>query len=406
MKLTGSRVRTLILYASHAPLFSYLDDWLDAFVAAPQFSSDTLNICDRRAAKVLKRTIQGYELVVLLHSTNADWLHFLRRLAPILADRKGLLLSFVGNEVNLPGMRMSDKLAILSEIRPDFVATQLLPEAGEYLYRPIVRRKVASIPHALNAEAFRSTVDHAARPNDIGSRTAQYAAYLGDNDRTRLIRLFQSHPFEPALRVDIDTVQRFDRAGWAAFLNQCKGTIATEAGSWYLQRDDRTVDAIREWVIQKEKRSGFVLRSDSPLQKLAMLTPQPVRRRIRRYLRRGPLKVEVAIYDNLDFESVYERFFRTLAKAPVYSKCISSRHFDAVGTRTCQIMIEGRYNDILRADEHYLALRNDFSNIDDVMRRFREPSERTRVVDAAYEHVRGAHTYAQRMAQVAELVGA
>src|SRR5262245_47149432 len=116
MKLSTSRVRTLVLYASHAPLFSYLDDWLDAFLAAPQFSADSLNICDSRAIKVLKRTLDSYDLIVLLHSTNADWLHFLRRLAPVLAGRKGLLLSFVGNEVNIPGMRMRDKIALLGEI--------------------------------------------------------------------------------------------------------------------------------------------------------------------------------------------------------------------------------------------------------------------------------------------------
>ena len=45
--MTGSRIRTLVLHATHAPLFSYLDDWLDAITEAPQFAVTALDI--RRA---------------------------------------------------------------------------------------------------------------------------------------------------------------------------------------------------------------------------------------------------------------------------------------------------------------------------------------------------------------------
>ena len=89
-----------------------------------------------------------------------------------------------------------------------------------------------------------------------------------------------------------------------------------------------------------------------------------------------------------------------------YGKCISSRHFDAAGTKTCQIMFRGRFNDILNANEHYLALEPDFSNIDDVLAAFRDPVRRQHVADAAYDLVRTKHTYAQRMQQVYDLLAA
>lgn len=401
--MTSSRLRTLVLHASHAPLFSYLDDWADAFASAPEFAATLIDIRHPGARAQLARARNDCDLIVLLHSATSDWLHSLRRLAPLLADRKSPLVAFVGNELNLPGLPLGDKIALLREIGPDFVATQLLEEAGRYLYRGVARRGVVSIPHALNPRAFRTTAGDAERPIDIGSRTASYPAYLGDDERRRLLQLFSTHAFAPALHVDLSTSERFDRAGWAAFLNRCKGTIANEAGSWFLEPDDRTVKAIRQWVLARQGRRGFVLTHDSPLQRLAMLTPQPVRRALRKLLRRGLLTVEVALYDDLPFEPVFERFFRDKPRPPVYAKCISSRHFDAIGTGTCQILVRGRYNDILRPDEHYLALEPDFSNLDEVMRRFRDAGERARVVDGALAHAMAHHTYAHRMQAVAAL---
>ena len=108
----------------------------------------------------------------------------------------------------------------------------------------------------------------------------------------------------------------------------------------------------------------------------------------------------------LSYEDIYARFFADKPRAPVYSKCISSRHFDAIGTKTCQIMFRGQFNDILKADTHYLVLDDDFSNFDEVLRRFTDLSERRGIVDAAYAHVRESHTYEHRMRRLDALLRA
>jgi hypothetical protein len=46
---------------------------------------------------------------------------------------------------------------------------------------------------------------------------------------------------------------------------------------------------------------------------------------------------------------------------------ISPRHLEACATRTAQILIEGDYNGILEPDRHYLPLRRDFSNLDELL---------------------------------------
>jgi spore maturation protein CgeB len=63
-------------------------------------------------------------------------------------------------------------------------------------------------------------------------------------------------------------------------------------------------------------------------------------------------------------------------------------------------MLKGRYNDILAADTHYLGIDSDFSNIDHVIRRFKDLAERHRIAESAYQHVMASHTYAHRVAAI------
>lgn len=391
-------MKTLLLALEYPSRASYYDDWRDAFVRAPMFDVTVRNIFDRGARADVRRTIGDYELIVVLHACTADSLLYAGPLATALQARKGRLVSFVGNELNLPFAPLGEKIAWLRQVRPDIIATQLLEEAGAWLYAEVGAR-VVSLPHALNPEAFSARTPQQARPVDIGARSFRYLAYLGDDERNRIYDYFAANP--SGLALDFSTEQRFDRAGWAAFLDRCKATIATEAGSWFLERDDATVLAIRDHIAQTANSNGIVIRADSPLRALAHRLPYQLKRLGRLALRRGPIRHEALTAEDIDFAEIHARFFAGRPRAPVYAKAISSRHFDAVGTHTLQIMFPGRYNDILEADRHYLALNPDFSNIEAVMERFRDPGERGRITAAAHAQVMGAHTYPHRVARLA-----
>lgn len=395
-------MKTLLLILEYPSRASYYDDWRDAFVAAPQFDVTVCNIFDRAARAEIERTIGDYELIVALHACTADSLLYAEPLTAALQSRRGTFLTFVGNEVNLPYAPLGPKLAWFKRVRPDFIATQLLLEAGLWIYDGIGAR-VVSVPHALNTKAFQARTPQRDRPVDIGARSFRYLAYLGDDERNRIYDYFAANRFTPKLVLDFSTEQRFGREGWAAFLDRCKATISTEAGSWYVERDDATVLAIRDYLAHKS--GGFVIRADSPLRTLAHRMPYGLKALARRILRAGPIRHEALTAEQADFVEIYDKFFAGKPRAPAYTKCISSRHFDAIGTRTVQIMFPGRYNDILEAGRHYLALQPDFSNIDEVMARFRDRAERERIAEAAHAHVMAAHTYPHRMAQLAAIVG-
>jgi hypothetical protein len=85
------------------------------------------------------------------------------------------------------------------------------------------------------------------------------------------------------------------------------------------------------------------------------------------------------------------------AGAQVSGKAVSSRHFEAMGTRTAQLLTPGRYNDMLQPGEHYIALGADFGNLQEVADAVRDLSYLENLTRRALEHALSAHTYAHRV---------
>lgn len=398
--MSYSSVRTLLLYAEYTTRLSYYDDWTEAFERSPRFVVKKVNICQKGILSDIKKEVAEADLIVLLHSTNGDTTIYLEPFAKLLADRRGTLLSFVGNEVNLPGSPIGAKRDVLGVIKPDFIATQLPLEAGEFLWGDLVRKSVLAVPHALNPDAFYPVISDADRAIDIGVRAVRYLPHLGDTDRNNLHDLFASPEMaQKGLRVNIST-ERLNRAGWAEFLNNCRGTVSSEAGSWWVERDDAIINEIRKWTAERTKGRVLVIPNDSPLRKIGHKLPWKLRAVLKKVLSSGVVQHESSLNEQIEFGEIYATFFKDRPRPPFYAKCISSRHFDAIGTQTCQILVNGRYNDILTADEHYISLDPDYGNIDDALDRFSDPSYRRCITQNAYEHVMSHHTYNSRIKDI------
>jgi hypothetical protein len=406
-----SRIRVLALHARYTDQLSYFDDWLDALKSYAGFSTVEFDIL--KPPDELRGHIGATDAIVALHSTNGDTTMHLERHVGVLSDRRVPLISFVGNELNLPDTPIAAKRRVLGQIRPEWIATQMLQEAGEFLFGDLPSHGVVSIPHALNVSSFRSLTDPKVRPIDIGTRVARYLPHMGDDDRNRIADRFIDVGRARGLSTDISH-ERHNRDGWASFLNRCKGTISSEAGSWFIERDDATVNAIqkrsrqRAEQLEREARGTMEIPIDSVLLKLGYRLPPRLQRLAAHIFRSAGGRFESEApspsIQPETYEEIYARFFAGKPRPTIYGKCVSSRHFDAVGTKTCQIMFRGRFNDILQADHHYLALDPDFGNLNDVLRRFGDEGERTAVTEAAHEHVLAGHTYKHRMQQVEGLL--
>lgn len=394
-----SRIGTVVLTVQYDTRSSYYLDWREAFERSPLFAVTSFNLFHRDQRRAAIRAVGKAELVVALHACSADTLDYITPLSGALKERRGRLLMLIGNEYNLPWAKLSDKRDFLHEVGADYVGTQLPVETGRWLYAG-TGAAVIALPHGLNEAVFRPDKPDASRPIDIGGRSARYPSFIGDDERNRVHDLFAHIGPSVGLRVDIDTDHRLDRPGWASFLNDCRGTIGTEAGSWYLEQDDRTVLEVRDFL--RARTGPGALRADGLLHALGRRLPYAVKSGVRKLLKISPLHHEAFDEDETSFAEVQSRFFAGRARCPVYSKCISSRHFDAAGTATCQILVRGRYNDILAADEHYIALEPDLSNADEAIARFRDPTQRGRIAHAAYTLVNERHTYRHRLAALHE----
>lgn len=395
-------MKTLLIYARYVDMLSYFDDWMDAFQNSAEMVIDSINICalPQIDAETFKK-ISGAQLIILHHSMLSDTLEFITPLITALASRNGKLISFVGNEVNLPILGMKPRLDVLKKIKPDMIMTQLLQEAGDWLYAEC-NTKILSVPHALNPKSFNTNTPYQGRPIDIGTRSHKYGVMIGDNDRNEIMHWMES--LDGRLNVDLGqkpgSQQRFNREEWSAFLGSSKATTSTEAGSFYLERDDATITAIESHL--KATSGKITLPRENTARKLyRKLVPSPVRSYL--YDRLKSRVVETHALDTLgDFEEIQTLFFKNKSRCPAYSKAISSRHFDAIGTRTLQILFPGRYNDILKANEHYFELKRDGSNRDELIKLLNNPSQWQDMVNRTYDYIINNHTHAHRVKTILE----
>ncbi len=324
---------------------SYVLDWKESFCTFDRLEVDVCNISNLIEYFRYLRAIRQYSLIIILHSACGDDVSILVRTAEWFKKRRGKLVVFVGNEYNL----IADKLRFIVSVEADYVCSQLPFEAASWLYAECTNSKILAIPHALNPRLY-SPNPCTDRPTDIGFIGDFYHTFIGDMERTNLIRYFQRNGKDLGVSCDIRT-RRLPREDWAQFLRNCKGTLGAESGTYYLDRTGQTIDDVTK------------------------------------YVKRHP---------DISFEEVQNRFFNNHL-SPVFGKAISSRHFEPVGTKTCQILIEGYYNGVLMPDKHYISVKKDLSNIGDVICRFRDEDYRSRMVERTYEHVMENHTYRHRI---------
>lgn len=76
-------------------------------------------------------------------------------------------------------------------------------------------------------------------------------------------------------------------------------------------------------------------------------------------------------------------------------RMISPRHFEAAALKACQILYEGTFSGIMEPWVHYIPLKKDFSNFDEVLAAFRDEDVRQTIADNARRDMvdSGRYTY-------------
>src|SRR5262249_28021863 len=76
---------------------------------------------------------------------------------------------------------------------------------------------------------------------------------------------------------------------------------------------------------------------------------------------------------------------------------ISPRLFEAIASRTALILYEGRYSDVLQPHVHYLPLRKDFANADEVLARLADEAFLESLTRRAFDDIVAPGRYSYRI---------
>jgi hypothetical protein len=203
------------------------------------------------------------------------------------------------------------------------------------------------------ARAERHIASQGERPIELGYRAWGGLMSLGRHGllRRRLAEVFAPAAQARGMKTDISVDQGATYFGdaWYRYLASCKYLLGAEGGATVL-------DPTGEFLIRTE-----------------------------RYLSAHP---------GASFDEVEANCFPGEdGKLALFA--ISPRHLEACATRTCQVLVEGEYSGVLKPNEHYIPIKRDLSDVEEVLDRIQEDSERERITENAYRDVveSGLYTY-------------
>ena len=160
------------------------------------------------------------------------------------------------------------------------------------------------------------------------------------------------------LRLDIDTSEtgRLYGESWYRFLGRCRAVLGVESGTSYLDLED---EVSRDYAARLADGRPVTLEA----------------------LQQGPL-------GRWDHNFSY--------------RTISPRHFEAAAFRICQVMFEGEYSGVLAPMVHYVPLKKDFSNLEEVIAIIGDDGARGDIVENAHRDLirSGEYSYQRFVAGV------
>jgi hypothetical protein len=267
----------------------------------------------------------------------------------------GLRIAFFQDEYQHAGQRFAfiDRYAI------DWVYTLLRPEDAAAVYgaRTHGPRLFTTIPGLVGEDLLRLAAQFALpeadRTIDVGyrARTLPFAAGRGGREKSEIGLEFAARAADLGLRLDIgvDEDDRLYGDAWYRFLGRCRAVLGVEAGVSIVDLDDQVQPATSAYL---------------------------------------------ATHPGASFDEVSREVLAPY-EDNVYYRTISPRHFEAAAFDTCQVLFEGDYSGLMTAGTHYIGLRKDFANLDEVIGMLRDDAERSRIVVAAKRDLidSGRHTY-------------
>ncbi len=245
----------------------------------------------------------------------------------------------------------------VNDVGIDLVYTHVHPEdiPGVWgRYTPVARARF-NYPGYVDSEmvdaAARFARPDAEREIDVGYRGRPLQPYMGSGslEKSFIGERFKQLAADTGLKMDIDTSEegRLYGENWYRFLGCCRAMLGVESGTSYIDLED-------EVLHDYEAR----LADGRPVTLAA--------------LQEGPL-------GRWDHNYSY--------------RTISPRHFEAAAFRILQVLFEGEYSGVLEPMVHYVPLKKDFSNLEQVVALIGDRAVREQIVENAHRDLIRSDVY-------------
>lgn len=183
------------------------------------------------------------------------------------------------------------------------------------------------------------------RPLHVGYRGRKVPFWLGElaYEKWSIVENWQQLAFREDLKTDISYNEKDRIYGqkWVEFLSSCKTTLGVESGA-----------SVMDFTGQLEKA----------------------------------IELHQLIHPNDPFSMVQKKYLSE-HEGKYKLNQISPRCFEAIALKTVLVLYEGEYSGVLIPDRHYIVLKKDFSNIDDVLARIRDDEFLQIMADTAFAEV-------------------
>jgi glycosyltransferase involved in cell wall biosynthesis len=293
--------------------------------------------------------LSPYDAIVIHYSVRVSIDdHFSSAIVDVIAGFGGHKILLIQDDYERPEMarRWIERLGI------DTVWTAVPADQMHKVYPPerfpdleLISTLTGYVPEASTLTGFATPIE--GRRIIIGYRGRRLPHHYGrlGYEKYFIGEEMKRHAAEAGLEVDIevDGGKRIYGDAWYRFLGSCRATLGSESGSNVF--DDH-----------------------------------------------GELAARAKEHEHLSFAEFSEKFLRP-HEGQITTNVISPKMFEAILLRTALIMFDGDYSGILKADQHYIALRRDFSNVKEVFGKLSDFAFLKALTERAHDDIVGSGRY-------------
>lgn len=351
--LTDSRLNILVLYDDGSTHVSTIREHLESFATYSRhhvfYASATREATCSLDLSIFDAVVLHYSIRVSLTS------HLSSSYAEQLKGYPGLKVLFIQDEYDSTCTAWD----WIHSLGIHVVYTCVPPEYLDYVYPGDRFRQVGFVNNLtgfvpIRFEQETPTKPLKERPYLLGYRGRKLPFWYGTlgyekyiiGVRMRQICLARGLPAD----IECDDSKRIYGEKWYEFIEDCRAVLGTESGSNVFDFHG-TIQRDIEDALKANPRIGF--------------------------------------------EEIHERFLKD-HEANVCMNQISPKIFEAIALKTALVLFEGQYSGIVRPGVHYIPLKKDFSNVDEVLEKLQDLDYLDQLTSRAYEDVIRSGRYSYR----------